>query len=82
MGMIAAVEQPDGTLCVVKWTGRVGMLKVGIVTYCGREASPEEGVLQVPVAVLTVSGRTVSSVKRPQVQLRVCQVCKETVLSQ
>lgn len=45
--MIAAIEKPD-RICVVRWIGQVGLLKVVAVSWCQEESNAGDGVLQLP----------------------------------
>jgi len=46
--VIAAIKNPhrNGELCIVYWTGRVGLRAVA-KTYCSSELNAADGVLQV-----------------------------------
>jgi hypothetical protein len=46
--MIATVVNGNGAPCIVRWTGRKGLLQVVTQTYCGEEVNAGDGVLQLP----------------------------------
>lgn len=46
--MIATVEGNQSSPCVVRWTGRVGLLSVKIRTWCDDEYDAADGVSQLP----------------------------------
>jgi hypothetical protein len=45
--MMAAVDMGTSLPCVVRWTGRTGLIKVITRTFCGNEIDASEGVMQI-----------------------------------
>ncbi len=46
--MKACVDFGNGPPCVVRWTGKTGLLSVKSKTWCGQELDAADGVSQLP----------------------------------
>lgn len=50
--MVAAVEIKPNEKCIIRWTGKTGMMTVSSQTYCGLSANAAAGVEQVPTKAI------------------------------
>ncbi len=71
--MIALIEKPD-RFCIVRWIGKVSMLTVAAVSYCGEQVDAGDGVMQLPDAILQ-EGRAMPGARNAMPR-KVCPTCK------
>lgn len=63
-------DRTQHELHIVAWVGRAGMLKVGLVGYCGAEGDPGKGTIQVQDAVFEKGGHAVIALSRATAMLQ------------